>query len=66
MNIENKSLLELREIAKEMQLKGVTGMKKAELAELIANEYKKQAEEEARKKAEETKDLPKDSDEEQA
>ena len=66
MNIENKSLLELREIAKEMQLKGVTGMKKAELAALIANEYKKQAEEEARKKAEETKDLPKESEAEKA
>ncbi len=35
MNIENKSLLELREIAKEMQLKSVTTLKKAELAEKI-------------------------------
>lgn len=35
MNIENKSLAELRQIAEELQLKAITGLRKAELAEKI-------------------------------
>ena len=62
MNIENKSLLELREIAKEMQLTGVSGMKKAELAAFIAEEYAKK---EAEKKTAEAKELPAKDDEEE-
>ncbi len=45
MNTDNKSLLELREMAKEMELKGVTGLKKAELARLIGEELEKREEE---------------------
>lgn len=38
MDLENKSLIELREMAKEMQLKSVTALKKAELIKRINDE----------------------------
>ncbi|MBQ9519011.1 MAG: transcription termination factor Rho [Firmicutes bacterium] len=49
MNTDNKSLLELREMAKEMDLKGVSGLKKAELAKIVQAELDKRAEEEKKK-----------------
>lgn len=49
MNIDNKSLLELREMAKEMGLTGVSGLKKAELAAVIGAELEKKEAEEREK-----------------
>ena len=47
--LKSKKLAELKEIAKAMGLKGITGMKKAELLELLIREATAQTEEPAKK-----------------
>ncbi len=44
MDLNNKSLLELREMAKELDLKAVSGLKKSELIERLENELKERGE----------------------
>ena len=44
MDLNNKSLLELREMAKDMELKSVSGLKKSELIEKLENEMRSRTE----------------------